>query len=58
MYELEIVHESDKRVKTKSQKDLEANSYVCESFRRQTGRGGDGDFLAHPILNRVKLTAC
>ena len=30
---------SEKRVKTKSLKVLRANSYVCRSYRRKTGRG-------------------
>ena len=41
-------------VKTKSQKVLVANSYVCISYRGKTGRGA---FLPPPpqILNRVKV---
>ena len=49
-YKLEILHESVKRVKTKSQKVLGANSYVCRSYREKTGRGE-----AFCPLNRVKL---
>ena len=54
-YGFEILHQSDKRVKTKSQKDLGANSYICRSYIAKTGRG---IFLAPPprILNRVKCT--
>ena len=36
---LEILHQSVERVKTKSQKILEPNSYVSRSYRRKTGRG-------------------
>ena len=52
---LEILHQCGKRVKTKSQKVLGANSYVCRSYRRKTGTVGGG---ASPprILNRVKPT--
>ena len=39
MYELEILHQRGKRVKTKSQKVLRANSYICRSYRGKTGRG-------------------
>ena len=35
-YKLEILQQRGKRVKTKSQKVLEANSYVCRSYRRKT----------------------
>ena len=52
MYELEILHQCGKRFKTKSQKVLGANSYVCRIYRGKTGRG---DFLPCPILNRVKI---
>ena len=52
MCKFEILHQFGKRVKTKSQKFLGTNSYVCRSYRKKTGRGGD--FLAPPILNRVK----
>ena len=45
---------SVKRVKTKSQKVLGANSYVCRSCWGKTGRGA---FLPPPIRNRVKVTA-
>ena len=34
---LEILHQSVKRVKTKSRKVLGANSYVCRSYRGKTG---------------------
>ena len=39
-YELKILHQCGKRVKTKSQKVLGANSNVCRSYRGKTGRGG------------------
>ena len=39
---LEILHQCGKRVKTKSQKVLGANSYVCRSYRRKTGTVGGG----------------
>ena len=51
-HKLEVLHQSVKRVKTKSQKVLGPNSYVCRSYRGKTGRA----FLA-PILNRVKRTS-
>ena len=37
MYGLEISHQCDKRVKSKSQTDLRANSYVYRSYRGKTG---------------------
>ena len=40
MYGLEILLQCGKRVKTKSQTVLRANSYVCRSNRRKTGRRG------------------
>ena len=39
-YKLEILHQSVKKVKTKSQKVWLANSYVYRSYSRKTGRGG------------------
>ena len=39
MYGLEVLHKCGKMVKTKSQKVLGTNSYVCRSYRRKTGRG-------------------
>ena len=54
MYGLDILHQRDKRVKTKSQRVLGANSYVCRSYRGKPGRGGL--FAPPPILNRVKIT--
>ena len=48
--EIQILHQRGKRVKIKCQKVLEANFYVCRSYRRKTGRRV---FLA-PILNKVK----
>ena len=47
---LKILHQSVKKVKTKSQKVLGANSYVCRTYRGKTGMGA---FLP-PIQNRVK----
>ena len=35
--ELEILHQCGKRVKTKSQKLLWANYYVCRSYRGKNG---------------------
>ena len=52
-YGLEISGQCGKRVKTKSQKVLGANLYVCRSNREKTGRGGEG--LAFAILNRIKI---
>ena len=49
-YKLEFLHQCDKKIKTKSQKVLVANSYVCRSYR-----GKAGSKTPHPlILNRVK----
>ena len=55
-YKLEILQKCGKMVKTKSQKVLQAKSYVCRSYRGKTGKGG---LLAlHPaILNRVNFCA-
>ena len=38
-YCIEILQQCGKRVKTKSQKVLETNFYVCRSYRRKPGRG-------------------
>ena len=38
----------EKNVETKSQKVLDANSYVCRSYRGKTGSGGGGAFCPHP----------
>ena len=46
----EILHQCGKSVKTKSQKILAANSYVCRRYREKSSRGA---FLALSILNRV-----
>ena len=40
-YGLEILRHCDKRVKTKSQKVLEVNSYVFRSYKGKTGRGAN-----------------
>ena len=48
--DLEILHQCCKRVKTKSQKILGANSCFCRSYRGKAGRG----IFYPPILNRVK----
>ena len=42
-YKLEILHQCGERVKNKTQKVWEVNSYVCRSYREKTGRGA---FLA------------
>ena len=47
----EILHQSVKRFKTKSQKVLGAHSYVCRSYRGRTGR----ETFLPPILNRVNI---
>ena len=52
-YELEILHQCGKRVKSKCRKVLGTSSYVCRSYRGKTVRGG---FLSYPLpspLNRV-----
>ena len=49
-YELEILHQRRKRVKTKGQKFLGDRSYVCRSYREKKLRGGG----EAPILNWVK----
>ena len=36
-YGLAILHQCDKSVKTKSQKVLAANSYVCRTYRGKSG---------------------
>ena len=50
------LHQCDKKVKTKSQKVLRANSYICISYRGKIGRGC---LFAPPpplpIFNRVKI---
>ena len=38
MYKLEILQQPGKRVRTKSQKVLWANFYICRSYRGKTGR--------------------
>ena len=40
MYGVEILQQCDKRVKTKSQKVLGANSSVCRGYRKKTGTVG------------------
>ena len=52
-YKLEILHQSVKSVKIKSQKVSGANSYVCRIYRGKTGWGAFLP-LPPPILNRVK----
>ena len=48
-----ILHQCGKTVKTKTQKVLGANSYVCRSYRGKTGKG---TFLPPPsILKKVKV---
>ena len=51
-YGLQMLLWCGKKVKTKSQKVLEASSYVCRSYRGKTGRGGF--LVSTPILNRDK----
>ena len=51
-YKVEILHHCGKRVRTKSQKVLGTNSYICRSYRGKTGRGPF--YPPPPILNRVK----
>ena len=48
------LHQCDKKVKTKSQKVLRANSYICISYRGKIGRGC---LFAPPlpIFNRGKI---
>ena len=48
MYELEILQQSGKEVRTKSQKVLWADSYICRSYREKTGRVV---FLEPPLLH-------
>ena len=38
MYKLEILHKCGKKIKTKIQKVLGADSYVYRSYRGKTGR--------------------
>ena len=58
-HKIEILHQCNKRVKTKSQAVFGANSYVCRSYGEKTGRG---TFCSSPppsppaILNRVKTS--
>ena len=47
MYKLEILHQSVKKVKTKSKKVLKANSSVCKSYRGKPLRRGEA-FCPHP----------
>ena len=53
---LKILQHCGKIVKTKSQKVLAANSYVCRTYKEKSGRG----LFCHPlpsplILDRVKV---
>ena len=50
-YDLEILHQCDKRVKTKCHKVLWTKSYVCRGYIGKSRRGDPSD-----ILNRVKST--
>ena len=54
MVKLEILHQCCKRVKTKSQKVLEANSYVCRSYRGKSVRGSLFDPPTPCTRNMVK----
>ena len=47
-YNLEILHQCGKKVKTKNQKFFTANSYVCRSYWRKTGREG-------PFCTKLKI---
>ena len=38
----QILHQHGKKVETKNQKVLVANSYVCSSYRGKVGRRGGG----------------
>ena len=38
-YKIEILHQCGKKVKTKSQKDFWAKSYICGSYRGKTSSG-------------------
>ena len=40
MDDFKILHKCGKRVITKSQKMLRANSYVCRNYRGKAGRDG------------------
>ena len=53
-YGLEILYHCEKRVKTKSQKVLGANSNNC---RDHSGKNGGGWLFACPILNMVKIVS-
>ena len=53
-YKLKILQECGKRVKTKSQKVLGANSYVCRSYRGKTGMGGGRGICPPPHPEGVK----
>ena len=58
-YKLEILRQCGTRVRTKSQKVLGSNSYVCRSYRGKTGTGDRFAPTHHPrtpILNRIKGT--
>ena len=50
-HRLEISLKCDKRVKTKGKKVFGANSYVCRSYRENTGREG---LFGPSVLNKVK----
>ena len=56
---VEILHQCGKKVKTKSQKVLGANSYVFRSYRGETDRWKVGGWAfcppsPPPILNGIK----
>ena len=44
-----------KRVKTKSQKIFEVNSYVCRSYRRKNGRVKDKAFVRRKFHEFLKI---
>ena len=53
-YKLKILPQCGNKVKTKTQKVLRANSYLCRSFRGKTGRGAF--LLIGLIYQRITLT--
>ena len=56
-YSLEILHQYDKRIKTKRQKFLGHNSYVCRSYMGKTGRGAFYTPTPHPSFTFLFMEA-
>ena len=59
MYSLDILRQCDKRLKTKIQTVLGANSYICRSYRGKTGRRENNVNLLYgnaPFLNPLKTS--